>query len=124
MKIFTKKLLVNKEDLDELNHVNNVRYIKWVNDIAKSHWQENASKSITEHYFWILLSHKIDYKKPALLNDELLLKTYVLNTEGAASTRIVEIYNSKTNTLLTRSETKWCFMDFKTLKPARIPEGI
>ncbi|AUC83681.1 thioesterase [Lacinutrix sp. Bg11-31] len=124
MQVFTQTLIVAKEDLDELNHVNNVRYIDWVNNIAKSHWLEKASKNITDNYFWVLLSHTIDYKKPAFLNDGLLLKTYVTKAEGVTSIRIVEILNAKTNILLAKSETKWCFIDSKTLKPTRITEEI
>ncbi|WP_452223067.1 acyl-CoA thioesterase [Lacinutrix chionoecetis] len=124
MKVYTQNIIVSVNDLDELNHVNNVRYIEWVNTIAKSHWEQKASKNIIEQYFWVLLSHTIDYKKPAFLNDELLLKTYVTNAEGVTSTRIVEVLNAKTNTLLAKSETKWCFMENKTFKPARIVETV
>lgn len=124
MLAFTKNITVTEDDLDELNHVNNVRYIDWVNSVAKSHWLENAPKSITDKYFWILLSHTIDYKKPAFLNDELVLKTYVRDIKGVTCIRIVEILNAKTNTLLAKSETKWCFMASKTFRPARITEDI
>ena len=124
MQNFTKTVTVSKEDLDDLNHVNNVRYIEWVNSIAKAHWIENASKKILDNHFWILLSHTIDYKKPAFLKDELLLKTYVLNAEGVTSTRIVEIYNNKTQVLLAKSQTKWCFISSQTKKPSRITEDI
>ncbi|WP_290701264.1 thioesterase family protein [Lacinutrix sp.] len=124
MQNFTKTVTVSKEDLDDLNHVNNVRYIEWVNSIAKAHWIENASEKILDNHFWILLSHTIDYKKPAFLKDELLLKTYVLNAEGVTSTRIVEIYNNKTQVLLAKSQTKWCFISSQTKKPSRITEDI
>ncbi|WP_055446472.1 acyl-CoA thioesterase [Lacinutrix mariniflava] len=124
MQVFTQTLTVTEKDLDELNHVNNVRYIDWVNSVAKSHWLKNGPKNITENFFWILLSHTIDYKKPAFLNDEILLKTYVINAKGVTCNRIVEIFNTKTNTLLAKSETKWCFMSSKTLKPARITEEV
>ena len=124
MQNFTKTVTVSKEDLDDLNHVNNVRYIEWVNSIAKAHWIENASKKNLDNHFWILLSHIIDYKKPAFFKDELLLKTYVLNAEGVTSTRIVEIYNNKTQVLLAKSQTKWCFINSQTKKPSRITEDI
>ncbi len=120
MQIFEKLITVTKDDLDELNHVNNVRYVKWVNDVAKEHWLQNASEDICKEYFWVLISHNIEYKNSALLNDIIKLKTYVIKTEGVTSTRIVEMYHNKTQKLLIKSETKWCLMSSKTLRPTRI----
>jgi acyl-CoA thioester hydrolase len=117
-------LTVTEDDLDELNHVNNVRYVQWVQEVAKAHWVEFTSEDIKKAYFWIMLSHAIVYKRPALLNETLRLKTYVIKTEGVTSTRIVEIINNKTNKLLAKSETTWCFMSFETMKPARITDEV
>lgn len=124
METFEKLITVIKDDLDELKHVNNVRYVKWVNDIAKEHWLQNASKDICEKYFWVLLKHNIEYKNSALLNDIVKFKTYVIKAEGVTSTRIVEMYQDKTQKLLAKSETSWCLMSFKTMRPTRINSEI
>ncbi|WP_299891916.1 thioesterase family protein [uncultured Lacinutrix sp.] len=124
MQIFTKTITVTKEDLDDLNHVNNVHYVQWVNDIAKAHWEQNASTVILEDYFWVLISHTITYKASALLNDTILIKTYVTKASGVTSTRIVEIYNKDTEILLAKSETNWCFMSTSTKKPTRIIDTV
>lgn len=110
--------------MDVLNHVNNVKYVQWVNDVAEAHWLQNASDSIKKKYFWVLISHTIDYKKSAYLKDEILVKTYVKNSEGVKSTRIVEIYNKNTQDILATSETKWCLLNTKTQKPTRITEEL
>ena len=39
MKVLEKEILVSKNDLDDLNHVNNVVYIQWIQAIAKKHWK-------------------------------------------------------------------------------------
>jgi acyl-CoA thioester hydrolase len=125
MKAYEKLLKVTTSDLDELNHVNNVRYVEWVNEVAKAHWLKMATQEMLENYFWVLINHKIEYKKEALINDTVLLKTFVVKNEGLTSTRIVEIYNNKTEKLLATSETKWCLIEAKTKKPVRInPEII
>ncbi|MCX7552149.1 acyl-CoA thioesterase [Xanthomarina sp. F2636L] len=124
MQTYETLITVTEDDLDELNHVNNVRYVQWVQDVAKEHWLCKAPADITDAYFWIMLSHFIEYKRPALLNDEIKLKTYVTKSEGVTSIRIVEIINKKTNKLLAKSETTWCFMSSKTLKPTRILDEI
>lgn len=124
MQVFETQIIVTEEDLDELNHVNNVRYVQWVNDVAKLHWQENTTKEIIDNYYWVVLSHHIDYKSSALLNDVVTLKTYVSKFEGATSTRIVEIHDSITDKLLVKSESNWCFIGAKTNRPTRITEEI
>lgn len=120
MQTFEKIITVTQEDLDQLNHVNNVRYVQWVQDITEAHWMLRAPNQILDDYFWVLVRHTIDYKNQAVLGDILKLKTYVLNSEGVTSVRMVEIFNASTNKLLVKSETKWCFMDKKTYRPTRI----
>ncbi|WP_452227034.1 acyl-CoA thioesterase [Lacinutrix cladophorae] len=124
MQTFETTIIVTKQDLDNLNHVNNIRYVQWVNDIAKQNWEQIAPTPIKKEYFWILLSHHIEYKQPAFLNDALLIKTYVTKSEGVKSTRIVEIFNKDTFKLLAKSETNWCFISKKTQKPTRITTAI
>lgn len=124
MQIFEQHLTVTETDLDELNHVNNVRYIEWVNIVAKLHWEQNASAAILKEHFWVLLSHTIEYKNPALLNDSIVLKTFVTKSKGVTSTRVVEVYNAETNTLLAKSETNWCFMSTQNQRPSRITPEI
>ena len=124
MQTFEKTITVSKDDLDQLNHVNNVRYVQWVQDIAEAHWLQNASKDILNNYFWVMLSHNIQYKGEALLGDELTVKTFVSKSEGLTSIRHVEITNNTNNKLIVTSETKWCFMNTATKKPARIPANV
>ncbi len=123
MQVFERSLIVTKSDLDELNHVNNIRYVEWVQNIAKAHWLNNASPEIIKEYYWVMLSHCIAYKSAAFLGDAILIKTYVKKSEGVKSIRMVDIYNNN-NTLLASSETTWCLMSSKINKPARITEDI
>ncbi len=124
MQIYQKTITVSKYDLDQLNHVNNVRYVQWVQDIAEEHWLKNSSQDILDNHFWVLVSHHIEYKGQAVLGDELNIKTYVSKSEGVISVRHVEITNLANGKLITTSTTKWCFMDVKTKRPTRITKEI
>jgi len=116
MKSLEKEIIVSKNDLDELNHVNNVIYIHWVQEIAKNHWKSLVSSEIIKNYYWVLLEHQIKYLHPAFLGDKIILKTYIEKTEVVKSNRIVEIYNTDTNKLLVTSKTIWCLINAKTKK--------
>ena len=122
MQTFEFLKTVTESDLDALNHVNNVQYVQWVQDIAEKHWLRRATEAILNDYFWVMLSHHIQYKQPALLDDTITIKTYVTNSEGVKSTRIVEFL--KGESLLAKSETNWCFMYKVTLKPTRITDEV
>ena len=124
MESFEKVITVTKSDLDDLNHVNNVRYVQWVQDVAELHWTSKATAHILNTYFWVMLSHHIQYKGQAFLNDNLVLKTFVTKSEGVTSTRMVEIYNKTTGKLLTTSETNWCFMSKDSKRPTRITQEV
>ena len=124
MKTLEKEIIVSKNDLDELNHVNNVIYIHWVQEIAKNHWKSLVSSEIIKNYYWVLLEHQIKYLHPAFLGDKIIIKTYIEKTEVVKSNRIVEIYNANTNKLLVTSKTIWCLINAKTHKPNRIIDEI
>ncbi|WP_460219162.1 acyl-CoA thioesterase [Psychroserpens sp. MEBiC05023] len=124
MQIHEQELIVSKAHLDSRNHVNNIRYVEWVQNIAESHWNIKSTKNIRSKFYWVMISHHIQYKAEAILDDVLLLKTYVKQSQGLKSTRIVDIYNKATGKLLTTSETIWCFMSHDTNRPTRIPENI
>jgi acyl-CoA thioester hydrolase len=124
MPIYQTEIIVSQEDLDGLNHVNNIRYVEWVQEIAIAHWQKNVTPEIDQLYFWVLLKHCIEYKSEALLNDVIVLKTYIQKSEGVKSKRIVEITNKETQKLIAKSETTWCLINSDTKRPARITAEI
>jgi len=124
MELYKKPIVVTQADIDIRSHVNNVRYVEWVQDIAQEHWDSKITKALEERFYWIMLSHHITYKAEAILGDTLRLETFVTKAEGVRSTRQVRIYNNATDKLLTSSETIWCFMSHDTNRPTRITEEI
>ncbi len=119
---YTYSLTVEQEHIDNLNHVNNVVYLQWVNDISEKHWNILAVNGLKEKYFWVVLRHELDYHSEAFLGDELSLKTWIGESKGVKSVRHVEIY--KGDNLLLKAASTWCLIDAKTLKPTRIKNDI
>lgn len=124
MQTFEKHIVVAQEDLDNLNHVNNVRYVQWVQDIAEQHWKSKATEEILDTYFWVLMKHTIEYKNEAILGDVLKMITYVRETTGVTSIRMVEIYDENTDKLIVSSETVWCFVSAVSKRPSRITQEV
>ena len=114
---------VTKEDLDDLNHVNNVVYVDWIQEVSKKHW-EVVSKNITSPYIWVVRRHDITYYGAAKLDDDVLVSTSVRDSKGPISYRKVHMQDNNTGKVLVKSLTEWCLLNSKTLKPIRVPENI
>ena len=123
-KSFHKTIQVTADDLDDLNHVNNVRYVQWIQDIAKEHWQEKAPIELLEQCIWVVKSHYIEYKRAAFLNDSIEIKTYIKESKGALSVRVVEMHDKESKQLLLKSKTEWVLLDTKSNRPIRVSEAI
>jgi acyl-CoA thioester hydrolase len=115
---------VQPGDIDQLNHVNNVVYVQWIQDAAVNHWDSVASEEIKKSFVWVIVRHEIDYRHPAKLNDELLIRTWVLNAQGVSSVRQVQIFRKADMKLLVESKTTWCMIDAHTQRPVRITPEV
>jgi acyl-CoA thioester hydrolase len=124
MSIYHHPIKVTAADLDEMNHVNNVVYVQWVQDAASAHWISKAPAEVKEKYNWVVLRHEIDYKSPAVLHDELIAKTWVANYDGVKSDRMVQIIRTRDERLLVEAKTTWCLLNAANNRPARIGEEI
>ena len=119
---FNYTISVEQNDIDDLNHVNNAVYVKWMDEVAKKHWSLLSEGHHLEEYIWVVSRHEIDYKNQALLGDEITAKTWVGETRGVTSERFIEFY--KGDVLLAKSKTTWVLLDAKSFKPTRIRENI
>lgn len=120
--IFTLKIKVSAEDIDTLDHVNNLVYVKWMDDIATTHWSFLTKDNPLPQYVWVVMRHEIDYLKQAVLGDDITVKTWVGETRGITSVRFMEFYLG--DDLLVKAKTTWAMLDAKTHKPARIRENV
>ena len=124
-KKFEIEKTVQKKHLDDLNHVNNVQYLYWVQEVSQAHWDNLIhKKKFLEKGIWVVRSHKIEYKNLTKLNDKIIISTYVKNVKGYLSERSVVIKLKKTEKILVKCLTELCFIDLKTQKLKKIPQEI
>lgn len=119
--VFYLPITVAPEDIDELNHVNNIVYLRYVQDAAVGHWK-TVPQEIASQIIWMARRHEIDYLKQAFLGEELVAKTWVDDFVGVKSIRHCEIMRGEE--VLARSVTHWISLDAQTLRPKRITEEI
>ncbi|SMP32338.1 acyl-CoA thioesterase [Chryseobacterium profundimaris] len=116
--IFEKQIEVTEEHIDGNNHVNNVQYVKWVEEIAGEHWDFVKHKTNHPDDVWMLLDHHIQYKKQVYLGEIITIKTYPKNPEGIRQPRKVEFYCN--GQLVVDSLTLWVFIDKETQRIIRL----
>jgi acyl-CoA thioester hydrolase len=119
---FSIEIVALPADIDELNHVNNVVFVRWVQDVAAAHWMATSTDELRACYSWMLLRHEIDYLGQAFLGDRLIGTTWVGEAKGATFERFVEL--KKEGKMITKSRTVWALLDAKTLKPRRIDKAM
>ncbi|SHF11167.1 acyl-CoA thioesterase [Chryseobacterium takakiae] len=116
--IYEKQIVVTDEHIDRNNHVNNVQYVKWVEEIAGEHWDFVKHKTNNPEDIWMLLDHHIQYKKQVYLGELLTIKTFPKTPEGIRQPRKVEFYCN--DQLVVDSLTLWVFIDKETQRIIRL----
>ncbi|GAB6073371.1 acyl-CoA thioesterase [Nautilia lithotrophica] len=124
-KVYEKVINVTNNDIDFNGHVNNLKYLEWMINIAMEH---STKEGFGVEYYkthgvsWVARKHCIEYKLPAFEGDKLTLRTWIDEVKKLLVIRKYEIY--KNNKLITNGFSEWVFVDFKTQRPKRIPEDI
>lgn len=121
---FEMTVSVSPDDIDEQNHVNNTVYLRWVQDVATAHWRTVAKPDAQKNVGWVVLRHEIDYKAPACLGDEVVLRTWVGKATRLTFERFTEIRRNSDGQLFSKARTLWCPINVQTSRPVRVPAEV
>ncbi len=122
--MFELAIEVQPGDIDELGHVNNVVYLRWIQEIAIAHWQSAATSEQQAAVAWVALRHEIDYKAPTVLGDPVLARTWVGTADAVRFERHTEIVRTSDQKLLARGRTLWCPINRATGRLTRANEEL
>ena len=119
---FSHSFQVSAEDIDAQGHVNNVAYVRWIQDVAVAHWFAVTTEETREKFTWMLTRHEIDYKKQTFENEEVTATTWVGKATRITCERFTEIKRGED--LLVNAKSIWCLIDRETSKPTRITSEL
>ncbi|TVQ66704.1 MAG: acyl-CoA thioesterase [Balneolaceae bacterium] len=118
------KLSVRFRDLDPLNHVNNSVYNTYYEeariDFVKSVPEFRDSMNLGLSF--ILVHLEIDYLKPILLNNSLIIGSAVEEYGNTSIKGFQAIYDKQTKELKSTARTTGVWFDIKKQRPVRLPE--
>lgn len=115
---------IEASDIDMLGHVNNVVYVRYVQEAAVAHWNAAASEEDKKNYFWVVTRHEIDYIRPAFQKDSVLARTWVGKEEDGLFERHTELLRKADLKLLARARTVWCPINPETMRPTKVSESV
>ncbi len=119
---FSHSFRVSTEDIDAQGHVNNVAYVRWIQEVAVAHWLSVTTDEMRDKFTWVVLRHEIDYKKQAFENEEVTTTTWVGEPTRISWERFTEITHGES--LLVKARSVWCLIDRETSKPTRITSEL
>lgn len=114
------ELAVVPSDIDQLGHVNNVVYLRWVQDAAVAHWSAVATELEQSSYLWVVVRHEIDYKRPALAGDTIIARTWIGTAARRTFERHTELRRKSDGKLLARARSLWCPIGADTKQPVDV----
>jgi acyl-CoA thioester hydrolase len=112
------------EEIDELGHVNNVVYLRWVQDIAITHWHTVSPPQQIENDVWVALKHTIEYRDPILPGETAEIRTWLGKVHGPRFDRHVDIRKPGAKRFSSRATTEWCRIDTATRRPKRVGDDV
>ena len=119
--VFVVPLDVRSEHIDENNHVNNVVYVGWLQDVGTAHWNARFDEATRAKWSWVALRHEIDYLRAIAPGATgVVARTWVGEPQGPRFNRYVRIEDGE-GRLCAQGVSEWCLVDAATLRPARIP---
>lgn len=117
---YSLPIRVADSDIDPLGHVNNVAFLRYVQEAATAHWFAAAPPDLQSAFTWVVRKHEIEYFRPGLPGDELLLRTWVGEAAGATWERFTEIHRPSDAQVLVKARTVWVLLDAATGRPRRV----
>lgn len=111
-------------DIDRLGHVNNVVYLRYVQEVAEAHWNAIATPEQQKNAIWVVRRHEIDYSHPILPGQAVTGLTWVHRPEGTRFDRSVWLVSPDRKTLFARAKTTWLLLDNETMRPKRVDEQL
>ena len=124
MKVFERQITAAPEDIDELGHVNNAVWVRWIQDVATAHWYDTARPEDADAYIWVVVRHEIDYLRAVLPGEAVTARTWIPEApKGARCDRQMEFTGADGKPRV-RARTTWAVLDKASGRPIRVPPEV
>lgn len=121
---FTLPFTPTPTDIDEIGHVNNAVWVRWIQDMATAHWNATAAPAHIATYIWVVTRHEIDYRGNVKLGENVTGRTWIEKPpKGAQFDRRVEFVNAGGKVIVS-ANTTWAMLDRASGRLLRVPPEV
>lgn len=112
-------------DIDELGHVSNLVYVRWVLDAALAHsaargwdWPRYQAAGAV----FVVRRHELDYVAQVRAGDAVAVETRVAAWKQASCVRATVL--TRGDAVVARAATTWAYVRWSDGRPLRIPDEL
>ncbi len=114
-------------DIDDLGHVSNLVYVRWILEVALAHsaavgWDNAAYRRLGA--IWVVRRHEVDYLSSVLPEQRVAVTTWVESVKGVSSVRRTSMRRTDDRVEVCRGASTWAFIDLATGRPRKIPDEL
>lgn len=121
---FEMNITASSADIDELGHVNNAVWVRWIQDVATAHWSAAATPDQIERWIWVVIRHEIDYLGNVRDGDTVSARTWISEPpRGARFNRNIE-FTGPDGRIKVKSVTTWAIIERVSGRLARVPTDV
>tara|TARA_R110002126_G_scaffold3111_30_gene17383 strand:- start:5494 stop:5922 length:429 start_codon:yes stop_codon:yes gene_type:complete len=121
---FALSITARPEDIDELGHVNNAVWVRWIQEMATAHWQAIAPQDAIDRYIWVVTRHEIDYRGNIGAGDTVTGHTWISEPpRGARFWRNVR-FTGPDGAIKVDARTNWAIIERASGRPVRVPADL
>lgn len=125
--VFVTEIRVGTSAIDVHQHVNNQEYLRWLQDVATTHCEQQGwpmARVMASGASWYVKSHFIEYLRPALLDDVIVIATWLSEFTERNCIRHTRFLRQRDSRVLAEATTHWAFVSLASGRPLRIPAEI
>ncbi|RYE01868.1 MAG: acyl-CoA thioesterase [Sphingomonadales bacterium] len=112
------------EDIDELGHVNNAVWVKWIQDVSVGHWRDTAPQADVDRYIWVVTRHEVDYRGNVSAGETVTAETWIPEApRGARFDRCMR-FTGADGKVRVEARSTWAIIDQTTGRLARVPRHL
>ena len=121
---FTRTITAGPDDIDELGHVNNAVWVRWIQDVAVAHWHAVAAPEHHDAYIWVVTRHELDYRGNVSEGETVTAETWVPDPpRGARFDRHMR-FTGADGKVKVEAVSTWAMLDRATGRLVRVRDEI
>jgi len=122
---FIQQFVVARDDIDELEHTNNIVYVRWCQSVA---WAHSASLGLDSHAYreldraMAIVRSEFDYLQASQAGESIQAATWIVAADGRLSLRRhFQVRRAPDGATLLRARMQFACIEISSGRPRRMP---